>query len=56
VPSPRAASVTCFANILRGHHTPWFSGLPLKCTTFFGRFRIDPATALQIGHEMVWMQ
>jgi hypothetical protein len=28
----------------------------LDCATFFGRFRIDPATGLQVGHEMVLVQ
>ncbi|MEX1263302.1 MAG: hypothetical protein WEE66_05095 [Actinomycetota bacterium] len=28
----------------------------LDCGKFFGRFHIDPATDLQVGHEMVLVQ
>jgi branched-chain amino acid transport system substrate-binding protein len=31
----------------------WRAACALDCGTFFGRFRIDPATGLQVGHEMV---
>jgi branched-chain amino acid transport system substrate-binding protein len=34
----------------------WAAACALDCTTFFGRFRIDPATGLQVGHEMVLVQ
>lgn len=34
----------------------WAAACAVDCTTFFGRFRIDPATGLQIGHEMVLVQ
>jgi branched-chain amino acid transport system substrate-binding protein len=34
----------------------WRAACALDCATFFGRFRIDPATGLQVGHEMVLVQ
>ena len=34
----------------------WEAACRLDCTTFFGRFKIEPATGLQVGHEMVWVQ
>jgi hypothetical protein len=34
----------------------WRAACALDCGTFFGRFRIDPATGLQVGHEMVLVQ
>ncbi len=34
----------------------WRAACSLDCTTFFGRFKIDPKTGLQVGHEMVWVQ
>jgi branched-chain amino acid transport system substrate-binding protein len=34
----------------------WRAACALDCSTFFGRFRIDPATGLQVGHEMVLVQ
>lgn len=34
----------------------WRAACALDCTTFFGRFKIDPKTGLQVGHEMVWVQ
>jgi hypothetical protein len=34
----------------------WRAACALNCGTFFGRFRIDPATGLQVGHEMVLVQ
>ena len=34
----------------------WRAACALDCQTFFGRFRIDPATGLQVGHEVVLMQ
>jgi branched-chain amino acid transport system substrate-binding protein len=34
----------------------WRAACALDCATFFGRFHIDPATGLQLGHEMVLVQ
>jgi branched-chain amino acid transport system substrate-binding protein len=34
----------------------WRAACALDCATFFGRFRIDPATGLQVGHEIVLVQ
>ena len=34
----------------------WRAACALDCATFFGRFRIDRATGLQVGHEMVLVQ
>jgi len=34
----------------------WRAAGALDCTTFFGRFKIQPATGLQVGHEMLWVQ
>jgi branched-chain amino acid transport system substrate-binding protein len=34
----------------------WRAACSLDCTTFFGRFRINPRTGIQEGHEMVWIQ
>ncbi len=34
----------------------WRAACALDCTTFFGRFRINPRTGIQSGHEMVWVQ
>lgn len=34
----------------------WRTACALDCTTFFGRFRIDPRTGIQVGHEMLWVQ
>jgi len=34
----------------------WQAACAQDCTTFFGRFRIDWSTGLQVGHEMVWVQ
>ncbi len=34
----------------------WRAACALDCVTFFGRFRIDPATGLQVAHEMVLVQ
>ena len=34
----------------------WHAACALDGTTFFGRFRIDPRTGLQVGHEMVCVQ
>jgi branched-chain amino acid transport system substrate-binding protein len=34
----------------------WRAACSLDCTTFFGRFRINPMTGIQEGHEMVWVQ
>ena len=34
----------------------WRAACALDCTTFFGRFRINPRTGTQSGHEMVWVQ
>jgi branched-chain amino acid transport system substrate-binding protein len=34
----------------------WRAARALDCATFFGRFRIDPATGLQVGHEVVLVQ
>lgn len=34
----------------------WRAACALDCTTFFGRFKIDEETGLQVGHEMVWVQ
>jgi branched-chain amino acid transport system substrate-binding protein len=34
----------------------WRVACAQDCGTFFGRFRIDPATGLQVGHEMVLVQ
>jgi branched-chain amino acid transport system substrate-binding protein len=34
----------------------WRAACALECATFFGRFRIDPETGLQVGHEVVLVQ
>jgi ABC-type branched-subunit amino acid transport system substrate-binding protein len=34
----------------------WRAACALDCNTFFGRFRINPRTGIQQGHEMVWIQ
>jgi branched-chain amino acid transport system substrate-binding protein len=34
----------------------WRTACRLDCTTFFGRYRIDPRNGLQVGHQMVWVQ
>ncbi|HLA76903.1 MAG TPA: amino acid ABC transporter substrate-binding protein [Vicinamibacteria bacterium] len=34
----------------------WRGACDLDCTTFFGRFGINPRTGMQVGHEMVWVQ
>jgi branched-chain amino acid transport system substrate-binding protein len=34
----------------------WRAACALDCGTFFGRFRIDPVTGLQVGHEVVLVQ
>ena len=34
----------------------WRAACALDCTTFFGRFKINPRTGIQSGHEMVWVQ
>jgi branched-chain amino acid transport system substrate-binding protein len=34
----------------------WRAACALDFATFFGRFQIDPATGLQVGHEMVLVQ
>jgi len=34
----------------------WRAACALDCGTFFGRFHINPATGLQVGHEMVLVQ
>ena len=34
----------------------WESACALDCTTFFGPFRIDPDTGLQLAKQMVWVQ
>ncbi|MCH8993421.1 MAG: amino acid ABC transporter substrate-binding protein [Chloroflexi bacterium] len=34
----------------------WQAACAFDGSTFFGRFRIDPRTGLQVGHEMVWVQ
>jgi branched-chain amino acid transport system substrate-binding protein len=34
----------------------WRAACALDCATFFGEFRIDPATGLQVGHEVVLVQ
>jgi len=34
----------------------WQAACALDSTTFFGRFRIDPRTGRQVGHEMVLVQ
>ena len=34
----------------------WQAACTFDGSTFFGRFRIDPRTGLQVGHEMVWVQ
>ena len=34
----------------------WRAACALDCATFFGRFHIDPATGLQVGHEVVLVQ
>lgn len=34
----------------------WRAACALDCTTFFGRFRINPRTGIQAGHEMLWVQ
>ena len=36
--------------------TLWRAACALDCNTFFGRFRINPRTGIQEGHEMVWVQ
>ena len=39
-----------------GDESLWRAACALDCGTFFGRFHIDPATGLQVGHEMVLVQ
>jgi branched-chain amino acid transport system substrate-binding protein len=39
-----------------GDESLWRAACTLDCGTFFGRFHIDPATGLQVGHEMVLVQ
>ncbi len=34
----------------------WQAACSFDLRIFFGRFRIDPSTGLQLGHEMVWVQ
>jgi branched-chain amino acid transport system substrate-binding protein len=34
----------------------WRAACALDCTTFFGRFRVNPRTGIQDRHEMVWVQ
>ena len=34
----------------------WEAACSLDCTTFFGPFKIDPATGLQLQKQMVWVQ
>ena len=34
----------------------WRAACALDCNTFFGRFRINPRTGIQEGHEMRWAQ
>jgi len=34
----------------------WRAACELDWRTFFGRFKIDPATGIQEGHQMVWIQ
>jgi branched-chain amino acid transport system substrate-binding protein len=34
----------------------WRAACALDCATFFGPFHIDPATGLQVGHEVVLVQ
>ena len=34
----------------------WESACALDCTTFFGPFKIDPDTGLQLTRHMVWVQ
>ena len=34
----------------------WRAACALDCNTFFGRFRINPRTGIQEGHEMRWVQ
>jgi branched-chain amino acid transport system substrate-binding protein len=34
----------------------WRAACELDCHTFFGRFKIDPTTGIQDGHQMVWVQ
>jgi branched-chain amino acid transport system substrate-binding protein len=34
----------------------WRAACALDCGTFFGRFHINPATGLQVGHEIVLVQ
>jgi branched-chain amino acid transport system substrate-binding protein len=36
--------------------TLWRAASSLDCTTLFGRFRINPRTGIQEGHEMIWVQ
>ena len=39
-----------------GDEALWRAACAQDCTTFFGRFKIDPKTGLQAGHEMLWVQ
>jgi branched-chain amino acid transport system substrate-binding protein len=41
-----------------GHHDAALlaAARALDCTTLFGRFRLDPATGRQVGHQMLTVQ
>ena len=41
---------------IRSDEAVFRTACSLDCTTFFGRFRIDPGTGVQVGHEMVCVQ
>jgi branched-chain amino acid transport system substrate-binding protein len=46
----------CLQEAGAGDESLWRAACALDCKTFFGRFHIDPATGLQVAHEMVLVQ
>jgi hypothetical protein len=46
----------CLEEADTGDQSLWRAACALDCRTFFGRFHIDPAAGLQVGHEMVLVQ
>lgn len=46
----------CLEEAGAGDESLWRAACALDCGTFFGRFRVDPATGLQVGHEVVLVQ
>jgi len=46
----------CLGEAGAGDESLWRAACALVCEMFFGRFHIDPATGLQVGHETVLVQ